>query len=26
MKIQSTLPKFLQPKSIDTLERIGGNN
>ena len=26
MKIQSTLPKFLQPKLIDTLERIGGNN
>tara|TARA_B100000929_G_scaffold194153_1_gene153931 strand:- start:1211 stop:1984 length:774 start_codon:yes stop_codon:yes gene_type:complete len=26
MKIQSTLPKFLQPKAIDSLERIGGDN
>tara|TARA_B110000967_G_scaffold23533_1_gene21687 strand:- start:2956 stop:3729 length:774 start_codon:yes stop_codon:yes gene_type:complete len=26
MKIQSTLPKFLHPKTINTLERIGGKN
>tara|TARA_B100000953_G_scaffold105086_1_gene86090 strand:- start:111 stop:911 length:801 start_codon:yes stop_codon:yes gene_type:complete len=26
MKTQSVLPKFLQPKKINTLKRIGGNN